>query len=93
LFLVLAALALGIAVGSIPEVLRSVGDVGLGTILGLLVSRYYSKRASVVLWSEAEALREETEKLRDHTTLILRGFEEGGSRGISNGTATNRVRS
>jgi hypothetical protein len=76
LLFVLAALALWFAVGPTSEVQNTLGSFGAGTFLSLLVSRYYSKRATEDLRKEADALREETEKLRRHTTLIMRGLEE-----------------
>ena len=63
-------------------------DGGL-TLLGVLIggaisaafSWYYYQRASNDLKDEAKELREESEKLRRHTTLILRGLEESGKAG------------
>jgi len=78
LLFVLAALALGFAVGPISEVLNTMGSFGLGTTLSLLVSRYYSKRDAAELRGVADALRKEIDRLRDHTTLILRGLYEAG---------------
>jgi hypothetical protein len=59
----------------------------LGVLLGCvavwgtsraLPAWYFYQRSSRELKDEAAALREESERLRRHTTLILRGLEDAG---------------
>jgi hypothetical protein len=56
----------------------AVVSVLLGGAITAFLSWYFYQRASRELKDEAAALREESERLRRHTTLMLRGLEDAG---------------
>lgn len=59
--------------------LRIVASLVAGALLTLLVSRYYYRRASEELRSEAAVLRSETAELRHHMRLLMRALQNEGA--------------
>jgi hypothetical protein len=56
----------------------AVVSVLLGGAITACLAWYFYQSASRELKDEAAALREESERLRHHTTLIVRGLEDAG---------------
>ena len=84
--LVCTLLALVVAADPPFGLLRGVASVGAGALVGLLVSRYYSKRASEEPREEADKLRRETEDMRHYINALISYLEAAGEiRVVRNG--------